>query len=501
LQIRGHIDRCDARGFDGWILDRDHPETKLQLAIHCGPTVLGTCVADHFRKDLAGGGLAGGHCAFKFDFPDGLSRTELYELSIAVVGTEYFFPFRVGRPIMGLTAQALYERTAIDLHRSGRQWRKFANCILHIGTEKTGSTSLQTSLSLNRPIFANGGYYIPRSLASPLDDTALNHSQLAMISMYDENFQDDLRIQTQVFDRDGLNRARRNLFTRFSEEVSATPATCHTIILSNEHCHSRLATSDEVQNLKDFLDFFCETYQIVLYLRPQHELAMSQYGMFVANGTYDIDMFPPLPPPTDYGKEVYTNRAYFDYRALLERWSHVFGEAAMHPRIYAADSLRNGDVVSDFTAKLSVISEDLVAPPRRNANASACGQAFLIDFYRSFGDTAQCGAAMLRERVRNAVLARFPGTGRTPARAEVKTFLDRFAVSNEAVRSRWFPQRQRLFDVDLQKYPEIAPPVALDVKELVDIFVKVLLHDQERSFGLTPEGSERMARGLRPSCE
>lgn len=501
MKIKGHVDNCDGKGIGGWILDHDQPEAKLRLAVYRGATLLGTCVADRFRQDLADGGLGGGHCAFTFELAERLSLAELRALKVCVVGTQYFFPFRVGPSVIGLTPGELYERVGTELRQSGRQWRKFKTCILHIGTEKTGSTSLQSYFGGNRATFADNGYFIPLSLAPSLDNTELNHTHLAMISMNDENFDDDLRRQFHVFDRDSLNRARRDLFTSFSEEVAAAPLRCHTVMLSNEHCHSRLGTFAEVQNLKDFLDHFCETYRIVVYLRPQHELAMSQYGMFVANGTYDIDMFPPLPPPLDYDKIVYTNFAYFDYQALLDRWSQVFGKDAMHPRIYAADLLRNGDVVNDFTADLLPISEDLIPPPRRNTNTSARGQAFLAHFYRHFGDFGRFGAAMLRERVRNAVLECFPGSGPTPSRGEVAEFLDKFAAGNEAVRSRWFPQRQHLFELDLETFPETAPTITLSPEEIVGIFVEVLLGDQNLCFSLTPLALRRVMEGLPPSTE
>jgi hypothetical protein len=502
LKIKGHIDYCSAKRFDGWVCDLDDPQMRLRLAVHSGATLLGSCVADRFRDDLANEGLTDGRCAFGFELPDTLSTAELLALDISIVDSGHCFPFRVGLPVVGLTPGKFYERLAAEGRRSGRQWRRFKTCILHIGTEKTGSTSLQTFFGLNRTILADSGYFVPRSLTFPSDDLVLNHGQLAIISMNDEKFHDDLRRGFRIFDRNDLDQARRDLFTSFSEEVTAISCGCHTVILSSEQCHSRLVTSEEVQNLKDVLDYFCETYRIVVYLRPQHELAMSQYGMFLANGIYDIDMFPPLPPPRGYAKEIYTNRAYFDYRALLDRWSLVFGEDALYPRIYAVDALPGNDVVLDFTADFFLIGRGaLVSPPRRNANMSARGQALLVSFYRSFGDVGRFGSGMLRERIRNAVLERFPGPGRTPTRPEVAAFLRQFAEDNEMIRSRWFPQRRHLFNVDLDRFPEVAATDVCSLEETMEMFVEVLLTDQGLRFSLPPEGLRRLQEGLPPSTE
>jgi hypothetical protein len=121
------------------------------------------------------------------------------------------------------------------------------------------------------------GYLVPRTFASTEDEDTLNHTKLALISMHERNFADDLRQQELVLDRNALDRARHDIFMRFSAEAERN-IDCHTLVLSNEHCHSRLSMPDEVQNLKDFLDHFCEQYKIVIFLRPQHELAISQYG-------------------------------------------------------------------------------------------------------------------------------------------------------------------------------------------------------------------------------
>jgi hypothetical protein len=501
VRLEGNLDRCDATKLEGWLIDHDDPEEKLQLAIYSGATLLGTSTANRFRQDLADGGLARGLCAFDVELPNSLSAAELHELRICIVGTEYLFPPRIGRPVYGLVSGDLYKSEATELLRAGRRWAKFETCILHIGTEKTGSTSLQSCFGLNRVAFEHSGYFIPRSLAPQANDGMLKHTFLAAISMSDDKFADDLRRRFHMIDAERLNQGRRDLFRSFSEEVAAAPNTCRTVILSDEHCHSRLSSPEEVQNLKDFLDRFCDNYRIALYLRPQHELAISQYGMFIANGYYDIDMLPLFPPPESYGKQVYTNSAYFDYRALLERWAEVFGDDALHPRIYAADALRGGDVVKDFTSDLALGNGQLEMPLRLNPDISAGAQAFLMAFYRCLDAKERVGAEMLRERVRNAVRACFPGSGATPARAEVTAFLDQFAQSNEIVRARWFPERPRLFDIDLDRYPEKPKALALNAQEIMGMLVEVLQMDQEMRFSLSPESLHWLVHGLPPSTK
>ena len=470
MSVEGFLDRCDADRIAGWVLFTEDPGRRARLEIHAGDMFLGSCMADVRRQDLVDGGLGDGHCAFMFVPPPDLPEAAVERIVIRIVGTEYVF--RSGMRWM------LPEPPPADEPADGpKPARRFRGCTLHIGTEKTGTTSLQAFLALNRQAFERAGYFTPLSLAPHSERGVLNHIHLATYAMDDARFNDDMRRSLGVHDADSLQRYREQVRSSLADEVATLDARCDVMILSSEHCHSRVIRPREIRRLKDLLDPYCDRYEIVVYLRPQHELAMSQYGMFVASGICDIDMFPPLPPPPGYGKLKYTNMLYFDYHDLLQRWSAVFGQDAVVPRLYDSQHLREQNIIDDFMHYIPMAGELLIRPEKRNTNISENAQKFLINLFSYIDDGKRAKADTVRKRVRAMLQACCPGHGIVPSRAAVAGFLEQFRHSNEQVRLRWFPEREELFEIDLSKFPETQTPMALSAAELYPIIVELLFAD------------------------
>src|ERR1700722_4118136 len=113
---------------------------------------------------------------------------------------------------------------------------KFDNCILHIGTEKTGTTTLQRYLALNRDEFLKQGYFIPSSL-SPYPDLA-NHERLTTYALNPIKTSDDLRIAAGLKSSNEVTLHRANIVEGLRNEIAAITGNPTTLLLSNEHCHS-----------------------------------------------------------------------------------------------------------------------------------------------------------------------------------------------------------------------------------------------------------------------
>src|SRR5262249_10525719 len=135
--------------------------------------------------------------------------------------------------------------------------------ILHIGTEKTGTTTTQGWLSDNREALAQQGVFYSKVLGTGCHVKL--HLWCLTPGLHDESFQ---RIKiTSDADRRAF---RARLPDEFAAEVSeAKNAGCHTFLISNELCHSRLTIRKEVDRVREFLEPHFDEIQLICALRPQ----------------------------------------------------------------------------------------------------------------------------------------------------------------------------------------------------------------------------------------
>ncbi len=312
--------------------------------------------------------------------------------------------------------------------------------LIHIGTEKTGSSSIQAALqALRAPILGSG-------VAYPHSPGGRNHTRLALYAAGGDGANRGLARQEERVSGRSAARIDDWLPAALAEELDALPEDVHTVILSNEHLHSRVRSPEQIGKLKGLLDAFFDDYRIVAYLRRQDELAVSRYSTRLRTGGMDERI---LPAPS----EGPVRNGYYDHAGLLDRWGEAFGRAALLPRIFARGELLEGDVVKDFLAQCGLPG---LSPPERPASGpmlQAAAQEFLRRFNLVF---APPGGGTRSRRLTRFLDREFAGTGRLPTRAEAVAFYGLFAEGNERIRREFFPDREGLFGTDFSRYPEVA---------------------------------------------
>jgi hypothetical protein len=312
--------------------------------------------------------------------------------------------------------------------------------ILHIGTEKTGSTTIQAFLAANRDRLKELGFAYPSCTGTP-DSRALTFYAL------DPARCEDLHLEAGLTTVEARLEAAQLLETRLAEELAGLPPGVHTVIFSSEHCHSRVRNQDELERLRALLLRHFERVRIIVYLRRQDRLAVSNYSTMMYGGGSHRQVLPAV-DGTD---------GFYNYEAVLDRWSAVFSPETIQPRLFEAKELVDGDLLSDFGAACGIGgASGLSFPAKRNQSCQPAAQEFLRHMNARFPVFVDDQPNHERGPLSAWIAAAFPGTGRLPSRAEVQAFLAMFAASNDRVRQRWFPDRQALFDDDLSRYPEVS---------------------------------------------
>ena len=319
--------------------------------------------------------------------------------------------------------------------------------ILQIGTEKTGTTTLQHFLARNRTRFAERGFVYPRFCGE------INHTGLAAYAL-DPAKTDPIRDFFGATTEDSVQAMRARLRAAAADELFGSKDA----IFCNEHCHSRLKKADEVRTLRDFLAEFFDEIQVSVYVRRQDQVALSLYSTRLKSGGVDTHIL----PPTD------ADDPYFNYDRSLSLWEEAFGRENVHVRLFDRRNLQDGSVVSDFLATWRLgAREDFLAVPDTNESIQPAAQEFL----RRVNPHLRSVAGLPLEEVRGPLAARLavllPGQGARPGRAEAEAFYAKFRSSNEAVRLRHFPDRESLFDEDFSAYPEVGDQPATTIDEFV----------------------------------
>jgi hypothetical protein len=303
---------------------------------------------------------------------------------------------------------------------------------LHIGVEKTGTTTIQAFLDRNR-----------RSLQSEQRIVVTrrfgigNSRDLATYAIRDDYFNDDHLMELGI----ATVEAKREFKAHVSMELSrlvAESARSDRLVLSSEHFQSRLKSVAEVAALRVLLDangFSVDS--IVVYMRDPAEVIQSMYSTALRGGAA-------VEPPASADNPHWNHIC--DYRATIERWCSGFPHALVQPRLFMPDLFPAKSLIADFCAAVAIsLSPRLHVPAPLNVGLTEEGQQLLREVNESAPWLKEPRHRRLRDEIVRYVDERFARESPRPQESLVKSCAERFSDSNEWVRSRYFPDRESLF--------------------------------------------------------
>jgi hypothetical protein len=334
--------------------------------------------------------------------------------------------------------------------------------LIHIGMEKTGTTSLQAFFAANRDLLkANGVAY----LRSP---GIKNHLKLVTYCL-NINVVDSLVKDLGLTSKALRLQWREEFKQEFQEEIKNLNHSIDNIVISSEHFHSRLHSIEEIQELQILLNEFCYEIKIIVYLRRQDLVATSLFSTGVKVGVSRNNVLKDNISPEDI---------YYNYYNLLEKWSNVFGQENIILRVFEKEKLVNGDTVDDFILNSQILKKyiPLVRPKNENESISSIAQNITIIFNKHFPKYINNKNNYFANQIRNAIIKKinknFPGVGKMPTKKEAVNFYKIFAKSNNQLARKWF-NREELFSEDFSRYPEKEPLISIDIQHLNIIFIEL----------------------------
>jgi hypothetical protein len=291
---------------------------------------------------------------------------------------------------------------------------------LHIGTEKTGTTSIQRFLKSNRELLASNGILFPTSPGN------MNHMALT-VAAQDEDVQGPLRKIFKVLDPIEVRQFRARL--RADMDAELKDARYPKTIMSGEHCSSRLLDDREVERLKGMLTPYFDRIRIIVYIRRQDDFLLSTYSTTIkVGGTRQLGI------PAARRME---NR--YDHWELLSRWARVFGRENIICRKYDKQTLKGESVVTDFLDAAGIEANlPFDQPEMRNESFDAYTLEFLRLFNRHVPRFDGDERNAMRENLVSTLAAQAEGPLPTLPRKQLDEFMSNFTESNRRVAVEYF---------------------------------------------------------------
>lgn len=306
--------------------------------------------------------------------------------------------------------------------------------LVHIGTPKTGTTTLQSFLFANADALAAQGFRYHVDAAHPKPQRELGLAALSEVgdlpasavarAMY--------RARTPAEQRATAEPALRALKAfpdRWSEPVA---------LFSAEHIWGFLVSSDSIRAIDRIFSDVFEDVRYLVYLRQPSDLLLSRYSEA-------------LKFETDKSLDEFISRIphdrHFRMSERLRKWVGVVGHDRIRVRLFDKASLVDGDLIADFCSAWGIEPTGLARPSPRNESLTQCAAEVLralngpVPYFLPSGERnlARTG---LQKRV-GELTAKGPKLAYLPQQLDKAEAASRDDI--EQVREAFFPDRKRLF--------------------------------------------------------
>ncbi len=313
--------------------------------------------------------------------------------------------------------------------------------IMHVGTEKTGTSSIQKYLWTNRDSLKEKGWLYLDALG-PGPNIKLTACALEF------NPNSPVLKSLGIHTAEDLKKHSAQLHSTIENEIAQENP--NTILISDEHLNVHLKSQSELANIRQY---FPRTHvdKIIIYLRKQERFLESILSEGIKNQSIpNIGKGKPDSFLDQFG--FFQNKIpyRFDYLRIIENLTKSFPEAVLQVRAYKTD-IESFDAVSDFVeaVELPISSPQLNGFRENRSIPGRLMQSLLqVGFYSNQLHDANFKKNW-RRIISEASIA-FPGLPFRMSEKDSKLLFDRFDEQNKIL-SEKYPHLQPILYKESEK--------------------------------------------------
>jgi|TARA_X000000950_G_scaffold249713_1_gene309818 hypothetical protein len=333
--------------------------------------------------------------------------------------------------------------------------------ILHIGSQKTGTTSIQKFLEINRHYLYEQDIYIPDNLGG------MNHRHAVFIAENTDKREDAFTISRGL---EG-NEEKKRCFKH--KVLNTLEAQCKKYkdklwIVTSEFFQSRLNTDEEVDRLNRILGCLFSEVQIICYVRDPLSTAISTWSTYVMSG----GVAQQLPR----AGTIFHNNC--DHKSFITRWEKNFNYQKIIIRNFSKTCLINKNVIEDFCEQARIkCDKRFIYPENRNSSLTHKG-ILILSKLNSLTNNLELQQKNAIRKIMSLVVQRnfqeYPMY--LPSQAEIIEYHELYFDSFKWVSNRYFDKFISTKESFKSKFREEEDSRFIDSLQASDIsFIKCML--------------------------
>ena len=307
---------------------------------------------------------------------------------------------------------------------------------MHIGTEKTGTTSIQYFLAKNDENWLKKGFVYVESIRKNGQHWVLT-DLLNIHCLKVKNEQQKLFYQDRMEKLKQEVRENKNKIFIFSSEGL-------TWALDLTQIKPVKALNDLLYSL-GFSDI-----KIILYLRNQADLMVSASSENIKSHQ---PFYAANTSPSKFTKTPHT----YDFKNIIQKYGEVFGKENLIVRLFDKNEFKDGDLLKDFVDAIGLKWDDsFIIPENQNETLDLIGFELgkrINSHFKNVGERNLCGVQLFASPLYFS--SKDKELKFMPKKEHYQIWNDYFEETNEWVRKEFFPYKERLFPKkDLSNYKE-----------------------------------------------